>query len=71
MTRSIVSILNTPSHCDNCHKYREGEAHYTQEEVQKQLDEQFYNEYEIIEYHGVSKDALLRHKNCGFVFKIR
>lgn len=71
MTRSIVSILNTPTHCDCCNKYREGISHYTQEEIQVKLDEQFYKEYELIEYHGVSKEALLKHKNCGFIFKIR
>lgn len=71
MSRSIVSILNTPMHCDGCHKYREGESHYTQEEIQTKLNKEFYNEYELLEYHGITKDALLKHKNCGFIFKIR
>lgn len=71
MHRSLVSILNTPSHCDKCHKYREGVPHYTKEEVQERLDSNFNGEYELIEFKGMSKDALLKHRNCGFVFRIR
>jgi hypothetical protein len=71
MERSLVSLLNTPQHCDNCHKYREGQFHYSKEEVQKRLDENFNKEYELLQYQGMTKSALLRHLNCGYIFKIR
>lgn len=71
MERSLVSLLNTPDHCDQCHKYREGISHYTKEEIQQRLDNIFNNEYELIEYQGMTKPALLKHKNCGYIFKIR
>lgn len=71
MHRSLVSILNTPDHCDNCHKYREGILHYSKEEAQKRLNENFYGEYILIEYNGMEKKAMLKHCNCGYVFSIR
>ena len=71
MERSLVSILNTPEHCDKCHKYRQGISHYSKEEAQAKLDEQFAKEYSLLEYQGMTKEALLRHQNCGYIFKIR
>lgn len=69
MYRSLVSILNTPNHCSKCCKYREGISHYTKEEIQKKLDEEIGG-YTILEFKGMTKDALLRH-SCGMIFKIR
>ena len=71
MERSLVSLLNTPEHCDNCHKYRTGVLHFTKEEIQSRLDSQFLSQYELLEYTGTTKEALLRHNNCGYIFKIR
>lgn len=71
MERSLVSLLNTPQHCDNCHKYREGISYYTKEEIQERLNQVFHNEYELIEFNGMTKSALLKHNNCGYIFKIR
>ena len=71
MERSLVSLLNTPQHCDNCHKYREGIPHYTKKEIQQRLDKEFKQEYKLIEFNGMAKSALLKHYNCGYVFKIR
>ena len=71
MERSLVSILNTPEHCDNCHRYREGISHYTKEEAQNKLNGFCNNEYDLLEFNGMTKPALLRHKNCGYIFKIR
>lgn len=71
MERSLVSLLNTPEHCDNCHKYRTGISHYSLEEVQERLDEDFKEEYQLLEFQGMSKKALLKHRNCGYVFSIR
>lgn len=71
MERSLVSILNTPEHCDNCHKYRTGISHFSKEEIQQKLDEKFLYQYELLEYQGTTKEALLKHLNCGYVFKIR
>ena len=71
MERSLVSLLNTPEHCDNCHKYREGVSHYSKDEVQEKLDKAFLCQYELLEYKGITKEALLKHLNCGYIFKIR
>lgn len=71
MERSLVSLLNTPEHCSNCHKYREGISHYSFDEAQEKLDKAFPQQYELLEFSGMTKEALLRHKNCGYVFKIR
>lgn len=71
MERSLVSLLNTPEHCDNCHKYRTGVSHYSLEEVQNKLDISFSKEYQLLQYKGMTKEALLKHNNCGYVFKIR
>lgn len=71
MERSLVSLLNTPEHCDNCHKYRTGISHYSKEEAQRKLDESFKKEYELLEFQGMTKEALLRHYNCGYIFKVR
>lgn len=71
MERSLVSILSTPEHCDNCHRYREGVSHFSKEEIQQKLDQQFSFQYELLEYSGMTKEALLKHLNCGYVFKIR
>ena len=71
MERNHISILNTPWHCDNCNNYNSGKIVYIKEDVQKKLNKQFNNEYELLEYTGVTKKALLRHKNCGKIFTIR
>lgn len=71
MERSLVSILNSPFHCDNCNKYRVGISHYTKEEVQEKLNLFSNNQYELLEYKGMTKEALLKHLNCGYIFKIR
>lgn len=71
MERSLVSILNTPEHCDSCHRYREGNPHFTKEEIQQKLDEKFACQYELLEYQGLAREGLLKHLNCGYVFKIR
>lgn len=70
MQRSLVSLLNTPEHCDKCCRYREGKSHYSKEEIQLRLDNEFNNEYELLEYQGLSKKALLKHKECGYIFTI-
>ena len=71
MERSLVSLLATPEHCDNCHKYRTGISHFTKEEIQQRLDENFSLQYELLDYSGITKGALLKHNNCGYIFKIR
>lgn len=71
MERSLVSLLNAPGHCDQCHNYAKGIPQLSQEEVQQKLDIFFRAEYELIHYQGMSKDALLKHRNCGYIFKIR
>lgn len=71
MLRHYKSILKTPWHCDICDNYGKGRIVYKKEEVQKELDTRFNGQYELLEYSGMTKDALLKHKNCGFIFKIR
>lgn len=71
MERSLMSILKTPWHCDNCKNYNEGRIIYTKEDVQKKLDIQFNNEYILLEYNGITKKALLKHKICNKIFSIR
>lgn len=71
MERSVVSLLNTPEHCDKCHKYRTGVTYYSKKEAQQKLDIFFNNQYELLEYKGMTKSALLKHLNCGYIFQIR
>lgn len=71
MERSHISILNTPWHCDNCNNYNQGKIVYSKEDVQSELDKQFNKEYDLLEYSGMTKKALLRHNNCGKIFTIR
>lgn len=68
MKRSLVSILNTPWHCDKCNK---GKIVYDKDDIQNELNIRFNCEYDLLEYSGVTKKALLRHKNCGKIFTIR
>ena len=70
MNRNVISIFNTPYHCDNCNFYRKGKSHYSLEEIQMKLDDNFNQEYVLLNYEGMSKKALLKHK-CGCVFPIR
>lgn len=71
MKRSLNSILYTPWHCDKCNNYALEKSPYSKEQIQKKLNEKFFNEYELLEYKGMTKDAMLKHLNCGFIFKIR
>ncbi len=71
MERSLVSLLNTPFHCDKCNAYRKGQFHYNIEEAQQRLDTATNNEYQLLQYNGINKEAVLRHLNCGFIFTIR
>lgn len=68
--RDVVCILMLPKHCDQCTYYRKGEFYISKEEAQCKLDEQKENEYELLEYVGMNKKALLRHKKCGYIFSI-
>lgn len=71
MQRALPSILLTPWHCDNCNNYAKGRIIYKQEDVQKELDDKFNYQYELLEYSGMTKKALLKHLNCGKIFTIR
>lgn len=71
MERNLISLLNTPEHCDVCHQYRTGISHYTKEEMQDKLNKNFNFQYELLKYKGATKEALLKHLNCGEIFKIR
>lgn len=71
MRRQWMSILMTPSHCDNCNKYREGIPQISKEEAQQKINMACFEEYELLDYLGMQKTAKLRHKNCGFIFNIR
>ena len=71
MKRSLNSILCTPWHCDNCNNYAKGKSPYSKDYIQKQLNIKFNNQYELLKYNGMTKDAMLKHLNCGFIFKIR
>lgn len=71
MERSSKSILKTPWHCDKCNNYAKGRIIYAKEDVQNELNLKFNNQYELLEYTGLTKSALLKHINCGMIFKIR
>lgn len=71
MQRSVISILNTPWHCDNCNNYNKGKIVYSKEDVQEELNKNFNNEYTLLDYQGMTKKALLRHNNCGKIFSMR
>lgn len=66
--RSAAAINLAPYHCAGCSNHKDSELSISQEKAQGRLDRAFPNEYVLLEYAGVSKPALLRHK-CGFVFK--
>lgn len=71
MERSEICILLNPEHCDNCYKYREGKQHISKEEMQERLNQFSSSSYELLEYKGSNYRALLKHRECGYVFKIR
>lgn len=70
MYRAHKSIMTTPWHCDNCNNYAEGRLIYTKDEAQAELN-QSKHEYELLEYGGKNKKALLKHENCGKIFTVR
>ena len=71
MHRHSKSILKTPWHCDVCNNYAKGRSPYKQKDIQERLNNQFNNQYELLEYQGLTKPALIKHNNCGLIFKIR
>lgn len=71
MERSHISILNTPWHCDNCQNYNKGKIVYDKEDVKEELNKKFNFEYDLLEYYGMTKKALLKHNVCGKIFTIR
>lgn len=70
MNRALVSILNTPWHCDKCNNFGKGRLVYSKEDIQDKLNKEFNFEYELLEYSGNTNKALLRH-SCGKIFTIR
>ena len=70
MKRNIKSIFKTPWHCDLCNNYCR-KTPYRIDEIQEKLNFHFNNQYEILDFNGMSKKATLKHKKCGTVFEIR
>lgn len=66
VTKTIVTLKQFPNACE-CKSYPKTNI----EELQKQLDDNNLNEYQLLETNGANGECLIKHLNCGFIFKIR
>ena len=65
--RTSANIMLAPNHCPGCSNHKDSFLPISFEEAQKRINDNL-DGYILLEYEGISKPALVKHK-CGFVFK--
>lgn len=64
--KTMVSLKQYPNACE-CKSY----PVISQEELQERINNAFPKEYLILKSNGTNGECLIKHLNCGFVFKVK